>query len=258
MGENRDGIARMRAVTISREYGSGGGEIAARLAKRLGWQLVDHEVLVQVAKELGCTEADVESYDEQVESLVSRILNSLQIVQPTMPLAVPTSESGGQVYQQALRRVVEAAAATGHVVIVGRGSQVILGRRRDILHARVVAPLNARIAYVMRRESLDRAAAHARIQFKDRNRVRYLQAVYHLHPEDAHLYDIMVNTAILGLDSAVDLLCMALEHKSRRLTTPGAELGPVAGLARYTGQPSDFSQPVQPTEPEAGKPESSK
>src|SRR6266516_3443532 len=50
MDEDRSAIARMRAITISREYGSGGGEIGARLAKRLGWQLIDHEVVVWVGR----------------------------------------------------------------------------------------------------------------------------------------------------------------------------------------------------------------
>jgi cytidylate kinase len=49
MDEDRSAIAAMRAITISREYDSGGGEIAARLAKRLGWQLIDHKVVVGVA-----------------------------------------------------------------------------------------------------------------------------------------------------------------------------------------------------------------
>ena len=53
MDEDRNALAEMRAVTISREYGSGGGEIAARLAERLGWQLIDHEVVVRVAQSMG-------------------------------------------------------------------------------------------------------------------------------------------------------------------------------------------------------------
>src|SRR5262245_55586904 len=56
--------AQMRAVTISREYGSGGGEIAARLARQLGWRLVDHEVVAQVARALGVSEAEAAAYDE--------------------------------------------------------------------------------------------------------------------------------------------------------------------------------------------------
>ena len=53
MTPNQDPAATIQIVTISREYGSGGGEIAARLAERLGWRLVDHEVIAQVAQALG-------------------------------------------------------------------------------------------------------------------------------------------------------------------------------------------------------------
>jgi cytidylate kinase len=59
----------MRAVTISREYGSGGGEIAERLARRLGWQLVDREIVAQVARALGETEVEAARRDEHVAGL---------------------------------------------------------------------------------------------------------------------------------------------------------------------------------------------
>src|SRR6476659_4044020 len=54
----------MRAVTISREYGSGGGEIAARLSKRLGWKLIHHEIVMQVANALGVSQEDAAAHDE--------------------------------------------------------------------------------------------------------------------------------------------------------------------------------------------------
>ncbi len=98
-------------------------------------------------------------------------------------------------------------------MIVGRGSQVLLAQHRDVFHVRIVAPLEQRIAYVMRREGLDRAAAQERIQRKDRDRVRYLQTRYHEHPADAHLYDIVVNTAVLDLESVVDALVFVLEAR---------------------------------------------
>jgi len=59
MDVNQQTIAAMHAITISREYGSGGGEIAARLARRLGWQLVDHAVIEQTARELEVYETEV-------------------------------------------------------------------------------------------------------------------------------------------------------------------------------------------------------
>src|SRR3989442_7471648 len=163
MNEESSPISQMRAVTISREYGSGGGEIAARLAQRLEWQLIDHEVVVQVAHELGVSEAEAEAHDERTESLVSRLLANMHLFEPAALVATPMPAGiDAHLYSQALRRVVEEAAAVGHVVIVGRGGQVILANYRDVLHVRVVAPLDGRITYVMQREGLDRAAALAR------------------------------------------------------------------------------------------------
>lgn len=245
MDETRSAISQMRAITISREYGSGGGEVAARLAVRLGWQLIDHEVVARVAQELGVSIAEAEAYDERTEGLVSRILSSMQAIDPAMFVNAAVSPvTDRRVYQEALRRVVEAAVTAGHVVVVGRGAQFLLANRRDVLHARVVAPVELRIPYVMQREGLDYDAARARVQLKDRDRNRYLQATHHQHPDDLHLYDLVVNTNVLDLESAVDVIALALEYKARQLLVPTGELGPAAGMARYTGQPGDFRPPT--------------
>jgi CMP/dCMP kinase len=251
MDVDQAAISQMRAITISREYGSGGGEIAARLAKRLGWQVIDHEVVVQVAQHLGCSVAEAALYDERAEGLVSRILNTLQVLHPHMPITVPLQLMiDSRTYHEARRRVIYwAAMEVGHVVIVGRGAQVLLARRRNVLHVRVVAPLEQRIAYVMQREGLSQAEARARIQLKDRNRIHYLQVVHGQNAEDAHLYDLVVNTSVLHLDSVVDLICLALERKARRLSVKTGELGPGTGLPRYAGQPGDFPPPETAAQP---------
>lgn len=232
--EGESDIATMRAITISREYGSGGGEIAARLAKRLGWKLVDHQVVAQVAQMLHVSEEEAAEHDERVESLVSQFFKSLQLLHPSMPVAVPLPPVVDlQEFHDARSRIIEGAVAAGHVVIVGRGAQAHLAQRHDVLHVRVVAPLEARIAYVMNREGLDKAAAQAHIQQKDQQHIHYLQTFYHRHPADAHLYDLVLNTSILDLDSVVDVIVIVLERKARRLATPEQELGPATGLPRY-------------------------
>lgn len=276
----------MRAITISREYGSGGGEIARRLCARLlqypqtdrrmsknfvslptlpdmrnitrsitkmssdfapEWQLIDHEVIVRVANALGVSESEVEEQDEYAQSTVGRILSNLRSVDPAImvyPLdnnLVTNEES----YHNALINVVQAAAQTGHVVIVGRGSQKILADRRDVLHVRIVAPLAARVAYVVQREGLDSEAARDRILQKDRQRERYLNTHYHESSSDASLYDICVNTGIISLDDAVSLICSALAKKAARLNTPEEQLGPGAGSTPYPGMPHDFRSHMQ-------------
>jgi len=251
MEVNLQAIAAMRAITVSREYGSGGGEIATRLARKLGWQLIDHAVIEQAARELGVYKTEVEKHDEEyVESNLSRILNRIQnfVTSIPAPTAAPGSASSPPAietlaYQDTIRHIITSAANTGRVVIVGRGGQVLLADRREVLHIRVVAPLELRVAYVARREGLAMDAARTRAQAKDRARGRYMQTQYHCQHEDPHFYDLVIDIAVLDLDSAVDLICLALEFKASRLSVPVEELGPAAHLTPYPGQPADFRVP---------------
>ena len=144
-----------------------------------------------------------------------------------------------------MRQIITTAATTGHVVLVGRGGQVLLADQRDVLHIRVVAPLEHRVAYVAFREGLDTEAARRRVQAKDQARTRYMQTQYRSQHEDPHLYDLVINTAVLSLDSAVDQICLALEGKASRLGVPVEQLGPAAGLAPYPGKAADFRVPGQ-------------
>lgn len=236
----------MHVITISREYGSGGGEIATRLAKALGWRLIDHEAVVQVAQELGISVTEAEAQDEYVESLGMRLLNGLSMMQPPMSNALHTPYIPDErAYHEALRRVVEQALATHQVVMVGRGSQMLLRERRDILHVRIIAPLEDRIAYVMQREGLSRESAESRIRYKDGGRERYLQTQYRRHPSDPLLYDLVINVATLSLDNAVELIRMALQQKASRLRVPVSQLGPGAGLSLYPGHSEDFTMPPE-------------
>jgi CMP/dCMP kinase len=165
-------------------------------------------------------------------------------MQPAMfaisPAPAMTNTEG---YQEALNRVVQGALATGHVVIVGRGGQVLLHDHRDVLHVRVVAPLEQRIVYVMRREGVTRDEARSRVQVKDQDRHRYLQNVHRQRPDDPRLYDLTINTGVLSLDQVVDLIILALQEKASRLAIPTEELGPGAGLAPYAGRPGDLRLP---------------
>ncbi len=254
MNVNPQAITAMRAITISREYGSGGGEIAARLAQRLGWQLIDHAVIEQTARELEVHVSVAEKHDEEyVESTRPGILDRiLEQLAPSAPMTGgggvfirPSSSAEARAYQATMRHIIIAAATAGHVVIGGRGGQVLLADKRDVLHVRVVAPLEQRVAYVVRREGLDTEAARKRVQAKDQARTRYMQTQYQSQHEDPHLYDLVINTAVLPLDSAVDQICLALESKASQLSAPVEQLGPAAGLAPYTAKPADFRVPGQ-------------
>jgi cytidylate kinase len=196
---------------------------------------------MHVARALGVTEAEAEAHDEHTDTLASRILMSLGVVPSTLPAPLPVQLSMDQpAYDEARRLVVEGAIKAGHAVIVGRGAQVLLAPRRDVLHVRIIAPLEQRIQYVMQRERLDYAAAQHRIQAKDRDRANFLMSAHHRNPSDARLYDLVVNTGVLHLNSAVDLVMLALDRKARRLSLPDEALGPGAGLEPYTEPPGNI------------------
>ncbi|HEX6552471.1 MAG TPA: cytidylate kinase-like family protein [Ktedonobacteraceae bacterium] len=133
----------------------------------------------------------------------------------------------------AMEKIVRAAAVRGHVVIAGRASQVILADQRDVLHVRIIAPIEQRVAYALQREGLDRHAAEARIHHKDHERARYLEREYHHEPDEAHLYDLVLNMSLLDLESAVDIICLSLQEKATGLAKTTGELGPTTGLSRY-------------------------
>ncbi len=241
MNEDIDPINRMRASTISREYGSGGGEIASRLAKRLGWRLIDHALVERTARELGTSIQEAEAHDEYTEGIVSRVLNTMLYLYPaSMVSAPPEAFLSDEEYRRAVNRIVRVAAARGQVVIVGRASQVILAGLRDVLHVRIIAPFEKRVAYVMQREGLDQHAAESRIHLKDHDRARHLEMEYHQKLEDAHLYDLVLNTSLLDLESAVEVICFTLQQKAKGLATKTGELGPARGVSQYPGQPQDF------------------
>jgi CMP/dCMP kinase len=228
----------MRAVTISREYGSGGGEIAARLARRLSWHLIDHQIVVEISRMLGETLEETKARDEHAPGMVALLADSLRWAAP-LPGWMPnrTTDEEMRRYRTALEQVVGVAVERGQVVIVGRGAQTLLADRRDVLHVRIVAPLEQRAAYVAVRESLDAVAARERIQRKDADRAHYLQSVEHRAPSDPLLYDLTINTGVLSLDAAVDLVALALEKKAQREDVLDDDLGPGAGLTAYPAPP---------------------
>jgi cytidylate kinase len=241
MNNSIETVDEMRAITISREYGSGGGEIAARLAQRLGWQVIDHAMVERVARALGTSQEEAGAHNEHPEGALARLLNGFQYINPAFTAyAPPGAVSPDEAYRDAVERIVRAAAARGRVVIVGRGAQVLLAAWRDVLRVRIIAPLEQRIAYVMQREGLEQRAAASRIRQKEHERTRYLEAVYHRKPDEAHLYDIVLNMSILDPASAVNVICLTLNHMARRLCAQTGVLGPATGLSRYPGQPRDF------------------
>jgi Cytidylate kinase-like family len=105
MNERLETVKEMRAVTISREYGSEGSEIAARLAQRLGWRVIDHAIVERAARALGTIQEEAEAHDEQTEGIIAQLLYDLQYIDPTAVVSAPPL--GAALSDEAYRAAVE-------------------------------------------------------------------------------------------------------------------------------------------------------
>lgn len=202
----------MAFITVSRQYGAGGSEVARRVADALGWTVIDNEFVSAVAAEAGMPAEDVAARQERVPSLIVRLGQALATASPEV--FVPAA-AGGEVQEEKLlavtERVIHEAAGHGRVVLVGRGAQALLAgaAEHEGLHVYVTAPRAARIAVVAERMQLSEADAARAVDSTDADRDRYVHRYYGRRRDDAANYHLVVNTALLGYDGAADLVVAA-------------------------------------------------
>lgn len=184
-----------RALTVSREFGSGGGRIANTIANWLGWRLLDNEIITAIADTARVDSKVVRHYDERVDTWLHR-LNEEAIRGVAMASGRPFGENeifDAQTMTALTQRIVEEAYATGNCVIVGRGAQCILQHKRDVFHVFVYAPLRERVERLKKRLEPG-ANAELRLRTVDGERARYLQQRYGKSWCDPHLYNLMISS----------------------------------------------------------------
>jgi cytidylate kinase len=186
----------IRIVTIEREYGSGGGEIAQRLATQLGWKLWDQSLTEEIAKMAECPKAVVEVREERTDPLYYRLFKSFlrgsyEGSLNAHKLKVVDSESIAKFTQ----RVVANAAKAGNSVIVGRGSQHFLMDRQDTLRVFLYAPREAKVRRLLARGKSENEAEQL-VDSVDQERADFIQKYFHVEWPNRAIYHAMINTAI--------------------------------------------------------------
>lgn len=196
-------------VTISRQYGAGGSSIAARVADRLGWTVVDNDLIDRVAARAGLSREEVAGREERAPGFVERVVlalgaSSAEILTPETAAALKPMDEPRLV--EVTERVVREIAATGRVVLVGRAAVAVLARVPDALHIRVVAPKAVRIRETMERLHLDAREAERTVDATDAARTRFHRDYYARDWTDPAGYHIVVNSAALGYDGAATVI----------------------------------------------------
>lgn len=222
----------MPVITVSRQLGARGSELAAGVAARLGLRFVDREIIHRAAREAGIPELVLQELEyEGQRGLVDRVLDIMKTMPPipstpqaslreaASPMSLPFGlghsptrspfAEAMQAYVRTMEAVIRDLAAAGDVCILGRGSQAILQGRPNTLHVQIVAPLEPRIETVVRREGLSRGKAQVRVLNSDRMRQEYLRRYYEVEWLDPCLYDLVINTAHISVEGAIELVVKA-------------------------------------------------
>jgi cytidylate kinase len=196
-----------RVVTVAREYGSGGAPIAAKLAARLGWDLLDNSLITQVAQAANVDQRICHQCDERIDSWFHRLNKR------TFGRGVFEGVAAGEVFDADAmvvlsRKMIEESASQGSAVIVGRAAQCILQGRADTFHVFIYASMDERIRRV-REHHGSAFATRDHIEEQDRIRSQYVQHYYSCDWRDPHLYDALFSGA-LGDDTVVALILQAI------------------------------------------------
>ena len=188
-------IMLIRAITIEREFGCGGSEIAAKLAALLGWKLWDHELTQEIARLTNSTPQAVEQREWRNDPAVYRVFKSF--LRGAFEGALPPTDRLELLDAHRIAKVSELAVnhalSSGSCVIVGRGSQYFLRNRQDVFRAFLYASRTSKIQRLITAGSPQEKAI-ADVDTIDEDRAAFVKKYLKLNWPEHHLYDAMFST----------------------------------------------------------------
>ena len=207
----------MSVVAISRQYGAGGLRVSRALAEGLGFKLVDRELAEEAARRLGVDPELAEARDERAPAIVEEL--GLALAAGTAPFG--TAPPGGypervldpRALADATRRIIESLAEAGGYVILGRGAQAVLAERPDTCLISLVGMIEDRVRRIMAWQGVGQKEAERLCRDHDDERAHYVHHFYGRDIADPLLYDAVLNTSRLGLDSAASVAVAVARKK---------------------------------------------
>jgi cytidylate kinase len=198
-----------RIITIGREFGSGGGAIAARLAARLGWTLWDQRLTDEIARRMDCGSRDVAQSEERSDSPTYRLFKAFLRGSfegsVNLPRLRPVDADG---VREMAQQIVQQVGDAGRAVIVGRGSAYYLANRADVFHVFVYASARDKVRR-LKAEGRSEKEALELAHTVDRDRAAFIKRYFGLNWPARHLFHLMVNSG-LGNEAAVETIVNAM------------------------------------------------
>jgi len=182
----------MAIISISRQIGSLGDEIAKSAAEKLGYEHIEKSQISEVLSNHGFSTSDVDKYDEKKPS-IWQIL-SLQ----------------KNIFAHLIRTTVYEIAAKENVVIVGRGAQIILNDIPGTVHVRVIAPYATRVNRLMEQMGYEEKTAQRIIRQSDHDSSGYINTYFDAKWDNSIHYDLVINTQTMTMNTGVDMITRAV------------------------------------------------
>jgi cytidylate kinase len=211
----------IQVLTIEREYGCGGNEIAQRVAERLGWKLWDQSLTTEIARQMECDQLHVEQREERCDPLHYRLFKaflrgSFEGSLNTHRLKLADAEGIRAVTERLVRR----AAAEGNCVIVGRGSAYYLNNMPDAFHVFVYASIDEKVRRLQRAGKSEREAREL-AETVDLDRAEFIKRHFGLEWPSRQYFHLMVNSSI-GDDAVIRTILdsMGILQRAQSISTP--------------------------------------
>jgi cytidylate kinase len=186
----------IKVLTIDREYGSGGADIARKLAERVGWKLWDQLLTNEIARLTDCESRAVAQHEERKDPLYYRLLKGFMQGSFEGSLIAPQLNMvDTDCIREVAEHVVTEAANEGNSVIVGRGSAYYLRDRRDAFHVFVYAPFEEKVNR-LREMGRNQQEAIQLAQTVDRDRAAFIKQYFAVDWPNRHFFHLMINSTI--------------------------------------------------------------
>jgi cytidylate kinase len=199
-----------RVLTVSREYGSGGAEVASLIAQELGWRLLDRELITEISNKERVPASEVAAFDEKVDPWIHRITRVVWgLGADGISAVAPVEMFDAQKAASMAKRIILEAYNIGKCIIVGRGAQCILRDKKDVFHAFVYARWADRVRKIKSRVEPG-TDTEALIRSMDAQRVEYIRLHFKENWLNPYLYDIMIDSKNQS-EKAARLIISAME-----------------------------------------------
>ena len=216
----------MAVITISRQYGSKGDEIARRVTDLLGYRYFNKQLIAEVASDVGLSSEEILDFSEEqykIRSFLDRLRRrsrSLSEIDSWMAAAPPDETHWMQDLNEEqcvtlTRMAIQAAYKHGNVIIVGRGGQIALKDYPDVLHIRIEATLGARVMWVKSKQNISVGKAERLTHKRDRASSAYLNRFYKTDWGNPLLYHLVINTSKWDIEAASQLIVNAVANLGR-------------------------------------------